>query len=387
LALGGVFAPMAVAAPYGPDANTPAEAAVAGVLDAGGGSLDIRSSLDALPSSSARADALGQLSVRNYRLLPRLAIQSMDATDRALRGSLVQRREQILDAPAGVPLKGDRTLHLTVTYGLKQGKYDGQVDRPRANSDSRSIMAALDVSPAPGLIIGGTLGIDGIDMNLDRSQRPRSTVFTATYGGYASYTNGQFYVDATAAYANTEYKVRRQVTYAGFSDRLFSAPRGDNASASLEAGAIISRGAVRLQPFAGLQYRYADLGGALEQGGDAALAVAKFKTEAVRSNLGARVTASTRSGDWTLRPSLEGLWQRELKAHPDSRIEAIFADGSTPIFTFPRSRVFHRDAGIVTAALSAVHKERTSLRLSYTGEYSSDRKIHAFGVTLSRRLP
>lgn len=387
------FVSVAVAAPYSPDATTPGEAAVAGALDAienpSGGLYDaITDSIDNLATSGERADALGQLSVRNYRLLPRLAIQSLDATDRAIRGYLVQRREAALDASASVPAIGDRTFNFMLSYGLKQGKYKARTDRPSANSDGRSIMAAADISPARGLIVGTTIGIDGIDANLDRSQRPRSTLFSVNVGGYASYTNGRYYVDATGSYARTEYKVRRQVGWTGFSDQLTSRPQGDNASGTVEAGAILRQGAVRAQPFVGLQYRYADLGGVLEQGGAAALAVAKYKTVSLRTSLGARVTATLGSTKtWSLRPSIEAEWQRELRNRPDSRIEAAFLAGGTPIFTLPSSRVLARDAGIVTAGLTAVHHERTAVRFAYTGEFSSERRVHGFSITLNRRLP
>lgn len=392
-----LFAGTALAAPYVPDARTPAEIAVAGALDVVGGRptgpyVPITGAIDALPNADARAEALGQLSTRNYRLLPRMAIQSLDATDRALRGYLVQRREMAFDASPSVPQRGDRTLNMMVSYGLKQAKFKGRPDRPVANSDSRSILAAVDVTPMRGLIAGITMGIDGIDTNLDRSQRPRSTLFNASFGGYASYTDGRFYVDATAAYAKTDYKVRRQVAFSGFSDQLTSKPHGDNGAATVEAGMILQRGAIRAEPFGGLQYRYADLSGFAEQdvdapGGPAALGVARFRTQAVRSSLGTRLTASTGSGRWTLRPSIEAQWQRELRARPDSRIEAVFLSGGTPIFTLPRSRVLARDAGLVSAGLTAVHGERTALRLSYTGEFSSDRRVHMFGVSLNRRLP
>lgn len=387
------FVPVAVAAPYGPDASTPGEAAVAGALDAienpsGGPYEPIASSIDDLTTSAERADALGQLSVRNYRLLPRLAVQSLDASDRAIRGYLAQRREAALDASAGVPAKGDRTFNFMLSYGLKQGRYKARTDRPSANSDSRSILAGVDVSPVRGLIVGATVGIDGIDANLDRSQRPRSTMFAASLGGYASYTSGRYYVDATTSYARTEYKVRRQIAWTGFSDQLTSRTDGDNAAGTIEGGAILQYGVLRAQPFVGLQYRYADLGGLLENGGPAALAVAKYRTQSVRSSLGARLTATLTSGkSWSLRPSIEAQWQRELRKNPDSRIEAAFLSGDTPIFTLPAGRVLARDAAIVTAGVTAVHGERTALRLSYTGEFSGDRRIHAFGITINRRLP
>lgn len=380
----------ALAQTYGPDATTPGEAAVAGALDtiaspSTGPYATMLGAIDALPDAAARADALGQLSPRNYRLMPRLSIQSMDATDREIRGYLQQRREMALDASASVPVSGDQTITVMGSYGLRQGKYKARVDRPAANSDSRSIRAGFDISPVPGLIVGASIGIDGIDAALDRSQRPRSTLFNAGVTPYASYTKGRFYVDATAGYTRSWYQLRRQVSYTGFTDRLQAGAQGDNAAASVEAGGILQLGVLRAQPFAGLQYRYADLGGIVESGGASALAVAKFKSQSVRSSLGMRASATVRKGNWSVRPSVEAQWQRELRSRPESRIEAIFINGGTPIFTLPSWR-YDRDAAIVGASVAAVHGERTAVRFSYSGEFAHDRRVHGFALTASRRF-
>jgi uncharacterized protein with beta-barrel porin domain len=98
-----------------------------------------------------------------------------------------------------------------------------------------------------------------------------------------------------------------------------------------------------------------------------------------------RASATLRKGNWTLRPSVEGQWQRELRSRPESRIEAVFLNGGTPIFTLPSWR-YDRDTAIVGASLTAVHAARTSLRLSYAGEFANDRHVHGFAVTASRRF-
>ncbi|MFD2138057.1 autotransporter domain-containing protein [Novosphingobium resinovorum] len=308
----------------------------------------------------------------------------MDATDREIRGYLAQRREFALDASPGVPVSGDRTINVMVSYGLKQGDYHARPDRPRANFDSRSIRAGFDISPVPGLILGTSIGIDGIDANLDRSQQPRSTLFNANVTPYASYTNGRYYVDATAGYTRSWYQLRRQVSFTGFSDRLQSGPNGDNAAATVEAGGIFKLGVLRAQPFAGLHYRYADLGGFVESGGS-------FTCRCqVQDGIGAQQSGDAGfriapEGAWTLRPSVEAQWQRELRSRPESRIEAIFLQGGTPIFTLPSTR-YDRDGAVVGAGISAVYGERTALRLSYSGEFANDRRIHGFAITANHRF-
>ena len=384
------LANMAYAAPYGPDAVTPAEVAVAGALDsvaspATSPYADMLASIDDLANTGERADALGQLSPRNYRLLPRLAIQSMDASDSEIRGYLSERREQAWDAGTQARKPADQTVRFMLSFGLKQGGYKARTDRPQANSDSRSIRSGIDFSPVEGLILGATLGIDGIDANLDRSQHPRITQFNVDIGPYASYSTDKFYIDATSVYNRSYYKLRRQISWSGFSDQLRKNVSGDNAAATVEVGSILQLGALRAQPFAGLQYRYADVSGFVENGGAAALAVAQYKTESVRSSIGLRASTTARTGSWTVRPSVEAQWQRELRSNPDSRIEAIFADGGTPIFVLPASH-YARNVAVVKAGLSAAKSDRLSVRLSYSGEFAADRHVHGFAVTASRRF-
>lgn len=380
----------AAAAPYGPYASTAGEAAVAASLDAAsavpsGDRAAMLASIDALPTAGARADALGQLSARSYALLPRLSIQSMDAADREIRHYLAERRSIAIDAPAGVPASGDRTIHMMLTGGIKQARYEARTDRPELRSDSRSIRFAIDVSPIENLIVGATLGIDGIDARLDPAQRPRITLFNSQIGPYASFHNGKFYVDATAGYQFSEFKLRRQVGWVGFSDRLKAAADGDGWAASAEVGGLLRTGSVRVQPFVGLGYRHADIGGFREGGGVAALEVANFRTRSLRGALGARASATLLKGGWAIRPTVEAQWQRELRARPDSRIEARFATADLPIFTLHPARLA-RDVGLTSAGVTATYRSRTSVRLGYSGEYGADRHVQAAVLSVSRRF-
>ena len=390
LALSTGFATAAQAAPYGPYAVTNGQAAVAAALDssapaAGSDRAAMLASIDALPSTGERADALGQLTARSYTLLPRLSIQSMDAADREIRHYLTERRSIALDAAGDVPDSGDRTIHMMLTGGLRQAKYDGRTDRPEARTDSRSIRFAIDVSPVPNLIVGATLGIDGIDARLDPDQRPRITSFNSQIGPYASYQNGKFYVDATANYNFSEFKLRRQATWNGFSDRMTASADGDGVGASIEAGAMLKSGAVRVQPFVGLHYRHADIGGFREGGGAAALEVANYRTRSLRSTLGARASATIEKGDWAIRPTVEAQWRRELRAQPDSRIEARFATRDLPVFSL-RPAGLARDEALLSAAVTATHNSRTTVRLGYSGDYAADHRVHAAILSISRRF-
>jgi len=381
-----------VAGPYEGYGQTPGERAVGVVLDgiapaAGSDRMAMMQSLSQLPSAGQRADALGQLSARSYTLLPRLAAGSMDAHDRQLRDYLVERRAIAMDAPADMPASGPGTITMMLTGDLTQGRYEGRTDRPSANMDSRALRFAIDMRPLPDLLIGATIGIEGIDAGLDRAKRPRITDFNTYIGPYASYSNGKVYVDVTGGYNFAEYRLRRQVSWDGFDNRLASTGvvEGDGWAATAEAGVLLRSGKVRVQPFAGLLYRYADVESFTERGGTAALDVAAYNLKSLRGSLGGRVSATIDKGDWAIRPALRAEWQHELRGQPESRIEARFASRDAAIFSLQPTSLA-RDAGLVGASITATHASRTSVRLGYNGEFGSDRRIHNFTLSVSRRF-
>jgi uncharacterized protein with beta-barrel porin domain len=365
--------------------QTPNQVAIGAALDAISGRTNAprQSQIDAiraLPIAS-RGVALGQLSAQSYTLLPRLAIQSMDANETMLHNYIVTRRSIAESAPATVPMSGDGTINMTLMGDLRQATYKSAADRPRATTDSRSIAFAVDFSPIPGAIVGLSLGIDGVDARLDPA-RPRITSFNSHIGPYASISRGNVYLDASGSYNLSEYKLRRQFG----TDRLRINQDGDGWAASAETGYMLKRGVAEIQPFAGIHYRYADVAGFCETGGISALDVAPFRTRSLRSSVGARLSANVKHGAWSFRPSAQAEWRRELFKSPERRMEFRFANGDVPsTFTLLPSQL-KKDAAYMSAGITATRNSRTSFRLAYTGELASDRHINGFVATISRRF-
>lgn len=340
--------------------------------------------IKALPDAASRANALGQISQQSYTLLPQLAIQSMDANETMLHNYIVERRNIAADAGDSVPAVGDGTIHMMLTGDVRQAKYKAGRDRPKADSDSRSIAFSIDVTPKKGLLIGVNLGIDGIDARLDQN-RPRITDFNSHIGPYISYSNGIFYVDTSASYNLSDFKLRREVRFTGFIGRLTATQLGDNWAASGETGLMLKVRKTRIQPFVGVHYRYADVSGFTEQGGTAALQVAKYRTQLVQSSAGIRASTTIEAGAWALRPTVSGEWRHELAKQPDSRIEARLASADVGIWTLQPAGL-KRDTANVSAGITATYKNRTSFRLAYVGEWGSDRHVNGATATISRRF-
>lgn len=373
------------------DALTPGEVAVATSFESASATTDAQrlamlSSISALPTREARADALGQLSVRSYALLPHLAIQSMDTADRQVRQYLATRRDIAAEAPDEAEHTGLDSLNIMLTGNLQRSTYEERRDRSGARVHSGSIRFAADIAPVPGVLVGFTAGIEGLDVRLDPRKRPKSTQYNTYFGPYVSYNAEKFYVDAMFGYNYSDSSLRRQVGWSGFTDKLVSSAEGDGWSFSSEAGGRFTVSNVRVQPFVGLQYRYADVAGLRENGGAAALEVAPYKVESLRSVVGLRAATTVPvSTKWTLRPDVEVQWKRELKGTPHSVIEARSVKRDLPVFSLKPTGLAG-STGRWSLGVTATHSDRASIRLAYQGEYGADRDAHGFTLTLNRRF-
>jgi uncharacterized protein with beta-barrel porin domain len=368
-------------ASYGATGN---QIAVGAALDAAssGSAATLANAIRALPDAAARADALGQVSARSFTLMPMLAIQSLDAVEAGVHNHLVDARDR--EAETGQADVG--ALRLTLMGDLRQAHYSQRPDRPRATSDSRSLSAAVDYAPLPGVIAGVTVGADGVDAQL-ATTRPRITMTSYHIGSYIGVSNGRVYLDASVNYASSSYRALREVRFGTLVDQLTvnGTRDGDTWGASAETGYQLRHGKVNIQPFAGLHYRYANVSELRESGGDTALDVAPFKAESLRSSLGMRASTVIVKGRWSLQPSISGEWRHELRGKVASVIEARLVNTDAPVFTLNPDQP-GRNAGLVTVGLAATWREHTTLRLSYRGEFADDRRINGFMATISHRI-
>jgi uncharacterized protein with beta-barrel porin domain len=377
LAMAGVPAQAQSLASYG---ATPGQVATGAALDASASSTaktTIVNAIQALPDAYARADALGQLSPAAFTLLPMLAIQSLDAVEANVHEHLADQRNA--KAPVG-------KLRLTLLGDLRQAHYNTRPDRPYATSDSRSLALAIDYQVKPGLVAGLTMGVDGIDTQLGETA-PRSAVTTYHIGPYVGWSNTQFYAQASADYASANYKLFREVDYGTLNNQVtINGTRADDSwGFSLEGGYRLPVPVVTVEPYVGLHYRYAHTPEFGEAGGPVALDVAPFKAESVRTALGARATTTFKTGAWTLQPSASAEWRHELRGDVISAIEARFLNTDSPVFTLNPDQP-GRNEGIYTAGLAATFREKTTLRVTYRGDFANDRRINGFMATLSRRI-
>ncbi len=365
---------------------TPGQVAAGAALDAAGNTAaatTIANSIRALPDAYARADALGQLSAASFTLLPTLAIQSLDAVDAQIHNHLADRRDQ--DAHLNKPDFGK--LRVALMGDLRQAHYNTRPDRPYATSDSRSLSAAIDYKPSAGVVIGASIGVDGMDSQLGETP-PRISFMSYHIGPYASVTAGRAWIEGNMDYASANYKLFREVGFGSLDNRMtINGSRSDDSwGASLATGyRLLNAGPVAIEPFAGLHYRYAHTPEFREAGGAAALDVASYKAESLRSALGGRASTTIVRGDWTLQPSVSAEWRHELRGDVTSPIEARFVYAGGPVFTLNPDQP-GRNAGIYSAGLSTTWRDRTILRLSYRGEFANDRRINGFMATLSRRV-
>jgi len=364
---------------------TPGQVAVGAALDASsatGAAATLANAIRALPNAASRADALSQISAGSFTLVPALAIQSLDAIEANVHNSLVDRRD--LDADRDT--SGVGRFRLSLMGDLRQAHYSLRPDRPRANSDNRSLAVAIDYMPLPGVVVGVSLGVDGLDAQLANT-RPRIAMDSYHIGPYLGVSNGHVYFDTSFNYASTTYNLRREVTFGGLDDRLSTdgTRDGDAWGVSAETGYQLRKGKVNIQPYAGLHYRYSLVSEIPESGGAAALDVSRYKDQSLRSAVGLRASGVIHKGSWSLQPSLSGEWRHELRGNVAGAIEARLVNTDGPAFTLTPDQP-GRNAGLVTAGLAATYRDRATLRVSYRGEFAGDRRVNGFMATLSYRV-
>jgi len=95
-----------------------------------------------------------------------------------------------------------------------------------------------------------------------------------------------------------------------------------------------------------------------------------------------QATRTIQWGNTTLIPQVYGGWAHEYLL--DDSLVAQFVGGETP-FSIDRGGVF-RDAGIVSAGLTAVRNKHTSLFTRYEGEFSSGGHFNAVELGLTHQF-
>lgn len=381
--LGLAIAPPTIAS-YGATAN---QVLVAGALDnfvgvpsAGLDALFI--SLDGLAPGD-RAAALTQLTPAAYSLLPELTLQTAEFEQATLQRYLRDFR----DHGTGATASGDGRFGSFLVGTGRYGSFDAAVDRQRTDYSGVGIMGGVDYRFGERFLIGVTGGYDEGRARLGGNTR-NSKLRNYFGGGYGTYGIGPAYVDVFGSYGETDYDLRRAVTFgtgtvgAGFGTNLDFAAKthsrtylgGGTLGASFKFGGLV------VEPFAGVRYARVKIDSFTDGGGIAALTLGRVDYDSVLGNFGAKVGGEFRVAGALVRPEVRGAYRREFRH--DGADGFGFGFGGTggtaalPFYPTALRRTYYTGGAGITVSGD---QSPLSLVIDYNGEYAKDRSIN--GIT------
>ncbi len=180
-----------------------------------------------------------------------------------------------------------------------------------------------------------------------------TTINSALFGVYASYTEGGFYADAVVTGGYNNYKVRRSIEFSTIDRAARSSQNGGQLSAALNLGYDWKIGKFTLGPIAGLQYTYVGIAPFTESGaGSLNLRVAQQNANSLRTTFGGRVAYTWNLSDSiTIIPEIRMFWLHEFLNNPRA-IGAAMDGGNGPGFDYLTSTP-DRDSVLAGAGVTA----------------------------------
>jgi autotransporter-associated beta strand protein len=197
---------------------------------------------------------------------------------------------------------------------------------------------------------------------------------------YSSFTQGGFYADALAGYANANNRMQRVISLPGNPTGLANGNTSANQFlGQIEAGYKIGLGLganTSISPFARLQLGSINQGGFTEYGGGVFnLAVSAQTTTSVRTTFGVDLAGGFDIGGTLLDLGLRLGWMHEF-ADTARPMTAAFAAAPVSQFTVFGATP-QRDSAVIGFSAATALGDRTSLFVSYDGEVGGGTDNHS----------
>jgi autotransporter-associated beta strand protein len=245
----------------------------------------------------------------------------------------------------------------------------------------------VDYRLDPRLLVGiaggyvdGSQSVDGF-----RGDGHTDALSVALYG---SFTQGAFYADALAGYANASNDMRRKVSLPGTQTASASGDTSaDQFLGQIETGYRFGLGLpadASITPFGRLQIASVHQDGFTEPGrSDFNLDVESQTTTSVRTTFGADLAAGfDLGGGWPVDVGVRVGWMHEF-ADTDRPITAAFDEASGPRFTVSGATAA-RDSAVIGFSAATEIADNTSLSVGYDGEVGGSTDNHQIRAVFRR---
>lgn len=255
---------------------------------------------------------------------------------------------------------------------------DGDGNAADLTQSTGGVLVGLDGQPADHWRAGALAGFgrSRVDVGSGRASSAESDDYhVAVFGGGQW---GGLGLRGGAAYTWHSLSTDRDVAFAGFTDHLSADYGAGTAQLFGELAYDVDAGAVGLEPFADLAYVNLTTQGVVEQGGDAALAVAGDTTAATFTTVGLRVASRMPLGNATA--TLRGTvgWRH---AFGDTTPLAGMAFAAGDAFTIAGVPIAS-DAALVEAGVDLDLAPGATIGVSYQGQFTAGQNENALDATL-----
>lgn len=381
-------------------AQTPSQAAVAGVLDrnvatASGDFLDVIDAFSLMTPTQASA-AFQAISGQNYSGFSSLGVQtaqlfmnffSLQAGGAQTAGGGGGGSRVAVAEACDVACDATETPRWSAWGGPVGGvgTIAGSAAAPGQNFNIGGFAAGVDRRFDGGLLFGVAAGYTAAN-TYTQTMPGQGSANTVQLGVYGEYGVGNFYLDALAGYAHSSNQMTRPISLPGLAQRTaIGKTTTEQFFGQLEAGYEIALGGPLspfVTPFARLQGSTANQAGFTESGADSLdLNVAGQTTNSLRTVLGAQAGVSIDPG-WRdkLALVLRLGWSHEY-ADTSRPVNASFAGAPASPFTVAGAEA-PRDGAILGLSGSTAIAGGTSLFLRYDGELAGGNTSHIVSAGL-----
>lgn len=341
-----------------------------------------------LDAATAR-DAFDQLSGEAHATLAGVLVEDgrfvRDAATNRVRAAFGDHPDEMplmaYDGRGAMPgSDADRSAAWVHTFGSRRDR-DGDTNAAALERSTGGILFGVDGVVAEDVRIGVLGGFANTSFNVP-ARNSAGSVESWHLGFFGGGHVGAIGLSAGAAYSWHGIETTRLVAFPGFTDR-FSADYGASTLQVFgEASHAFAIGDATIEPFAGLAHVRLSTDGFTETGGAGALTVAASSTDVTFSTIGLR-------GDIPLK--LQGIdaratgmvgWRHAFGDVVPTASPAFAGGGAYPVLGLPIAR----DSAVVEAGLDLDFSPRSTLGISYSGQFGSGAFEHGARASFSLRF-
>ncbi len=238
---------------------------------------------------------------------------------------------------------------------------------PNYRFNSGGFLLGADYKWSENFTTGLYAGYQGTYAKYDDNSNLR--VNSALFGGYATYDNGGFYVDAIVGGGYSNYTAKRAINFSTIDRVARSQPGGGQFTTYLDAGYDWEVKGFTFGPIISGQYTYAGVAPFTENGADSLdLKVSQQNANSIRTNIGGRVAYTWNvTSSITFIPEVRMFWQHEFLNNPRN-IASSLDGGSGPGFGYETSAPA-RDSVFAGAGISARFGDRWDAYVYYNADF------------------